>query len=106
MDASYDELLAQTSRRTTVLTMEPYLLKTESQRRDWRTLRPPSSSASFSATSASACSLKNSRLPLERSTGAIGSLYGPDPAGMRPPSNRQGDAQPAAAGHHQDRQRR
>ena len=38
MDASYDELLAQTSRRTTVLTMEPYLLKTESQRRDWRTL--------------------------------------------------------------------
>lgn len=38
MDASYDELLGQTSRRTTVLTMQPYLLKTESQRRDWRTL--------------------------------------------------------------------
>ena len=38
MDASYEEVLAQTSRRTTVLEMNPYSLDTERQRREWRTL--------------------------------------------------------------------
>jgi hypothetical protein len=37
MDASYEEVLAQTSRRTTVLEMNPYWLDTERQRREWRT---------------------------------------------------------------------
>lgn len=37
-DASYEEVLAQTSRRTTVLEMTPYSLDTERQRREWRTL--------------------------------------------------------------------
>jgi hypothetical protein len=38
-DASYEEVLAQTSRRTTVLEMTPYSLdNTERQRREWRTL--------------------------------------------------------------------
>ena len=38
MDASYEEVLAQTSRRTTVLEMNSYRLDTERQRREWRTL--------------------------------------------------------------------
>ena len=43
MDASYDELLAQTSVGPPFPDVEPLRLQTESQRRDWRTLRPPSS---------------------------------------------------------------
>ncbi len=38
LDASYDEALAQTSRRTTVFAMNPYEAKSERQRRDWHTL--------------------------------------------------------------------
>jgi len=38
MDASYDELLSQTSRRTTVLAMNPYGIKTDQQRREWHNL--------------------------------------------------------------------
>lgn len=37
-DYSYDELLAQTARRTTLLEMRPYEIDTERQRRDWRNL--------------------------------------------------------------------
>ena len=92
MDASYDELLAQTSRRTTVLTMEPYLPKTESQRRDWRTLL---------TTIEQRLVLGDKRIGMlaedlsdylyERSTGHIGSLMDLIRRDASAPSERQGE---------------
>lgn len=74
-DACYDELLSQTSRRTTVLEMKPYQVDTDRQRRDWRTLLTTIEQRLILGDKRVGVLTENlSDYLYERSTGHIGSL--------------------------------
>ena len=106
-DASYEEVLAQTSRRTTVLEMTPYSLDTERQRRDWRTLLTTIEQRLVLGQQTHWHARRRSlRLPVRPQLGTHRVTDGANPPGMHPRHpHRLRDAEPQATGHDQNRQR-